>query len=303
MDMQQLTAFERVTREGSFSRAAWALGVSQPTISARIQALENAVGGALFRRGRKVALTERGVNFLPYARRLLATWHDGLEAARFDYGARGRLTIGALRSLTGLFLGSALATFHAQYPGVECDVREGDQWQMMELLADDVIELALICWPIENPLLADVTSLFTMREPMKLVVRPGHALAQLETVTKADLLEHADPFLLLRWWQTTPLELAQLANQASRVMDVPIETGRALIHRCNGAGFFPQSVMANDLERGEMLEVTITDLPPQYRDLALVHLTRRAKRSSSAERITRVLLESAKQQGLCSAQP
>ncbi len=298
MDIQQLTAFERVVREGSFSRAAWSLGVSQPTISARIQGLEAVVGGLLFRRGRKVALTERGVNFLPYARRLLATWHDGLEAARFDSGARGRLSIGALRSLTGVFLGSALAQFHAQHPEIECDVREGDQWQMMELLADDVIELALICWPIENPLLADVTPLFTMRESIKLVVHPDHPLTKLEAVTRADVIEHADPFLLLRWWQTTPLELAQLANQASRVMDVPIETGRALIHQCAGAGFFPPSVVQSDCDRLEMRQITVVDLPPQYRDLALVHLTRRAKRSNSAERMTRVLFEQARVQNL-----
>jgi Bacterial regulatory helix-turn-helix protein, lysR family len=54
MDVNQLIAFERVVREGSFSKAAWSLGVSQPTVSARIQALETMVGGLLFRRGRPV---------------------------------------------------------------------------------------------------------------------------------------------------------------------------------------------------------------------------------------------------------
>jgi LysR family transcriptional regulator, low CO2-responsive transcriptional regulator len=296
MDIQQLTAFERVVREGSFSRAAWSLNVSQPTISARIQGLENAVGGALFRRGRKVALTERGINFLPYARRLLSTWRDGLEATRFEGGTRGRLSIGALRSLMGSFFGAALAKFHALYPEVEGDIRGGDQWQLMELLADDLIELAIICWPLENPLLADVTPLFTLREPVVLVVRPGHPLSKLETVTRADLLEHAAPFLLLRWWQTTPLELTTLASQAERVMDVPAEAGRIMIlgsadlHSA-GAGFFPMSVVQTDLERGEMHRIEVVDLPPQYRDLALVHLTRRPQRSKSAQRMIALLLD------------
>ena len=63
MNIEQLIAFDRIVREGSFSRAAWVLQIAQPTISARIQALEQAVGGALFtRNNRSVVLTERGVS-------------------------------------------------------------------------------------------------------------------------------------------------------------------------------------------------------------------------------------------------
>lgn len=47
MDTEQLLTFERIVREGSFSRAAWALALAQPTVSARIHALERSVGGAL----------------------------------------------------------------------------------------------------------------------------------------------------------------------------------------------------------------------------------------------------------------
>ena len=48
MDADQLLAFDRIVREGSFSRAAQGMDISQPTISARIRTLEAAVGGALF---------------------------------------------------------------------------------------------------------------------------------------------------------------------------------------------------------------------------------------------------------------
>ncbi len=81
MDVSQLAAFDRVVREGSFSRAAWALNIAQPTISARIQALEREVGGPLFERNnRRVSLTEKGVSFLPYARQALADITDGMQA-------------------------------------------------------------------------------------------------------------------------------------------------------------------------------------------------------------------------------
>lgn len=129
MDIEQLIAFERVVREGSFSGAAWSLGIAQPTVSARIQGLEKEVGGALFKRGRKVVLTELGDTFLPYVRQTLTTLQTGLEAARLSHqGDRGRLSLGILRSLTGGFLSPALAKFHQQYPDVECYIREGDHW-------------------------------------------------------------------------------------------------------------------------------------------------------------------------------
>jgi DNA-binding transcriptional LysR family regulator len=50
MDTTQLLAFERIVREGSFNRATRGLNISQPTISARIQTLEQEVGGPLFLR-------------------------------------------------------------------------------------------------------------------------------------------------------------------------------------------------------------------------------------------------------------
>src|SRR5438067_11703232 len=69
MQIDQLVAFDRIAREGTFSRAAVALGLGQPAVSARILALEDAVGGSLFVRGRKLRLTALGESFLPYARR------------------------------------------------------------------------------------------------------------------------------------------------------------------------------------------------------------------------------------------
>ena len=114
MDVDQLMAFDRIVREGSFSRAARGLQIAQPTISARIQALEQAVGGPLFARSsRRISLTALGVSFLPYARRALDVLSEGVEAARqAEGGQRGRMTIGTLGSLTGDFRCPGISTAH-----------------------------------------------------------------------------------------------------------------------------------------------------------------------------------------------
>ena len=56
MDRDQLAAFDHIVREGSFTRAAVALGIGQPAVSARVQALEDEIGGMLFTRGRLAAI-------------------------------------------------------------------------------------------------------------------------------------------------------------------------------------------------------------------------------------------------------
>jgi DNA-binding transcriptional LysR family regulator len=89
MQLEQLVAFDRVAREGSFSRAALALGLGQPAVSSRILALEDAVGGALFLRGRAIRLTALGESFLPYARqRALARTNRPFRDARRAFGAK-----------------------------------------------------------------------------------------------------------------------------------------------------------------------------------------------------------------------
>lgn len=297
MDIDQLIAFERTVHEGSFSKAAWSLGIAQPTISARIRGLEQTVGGSLFHRGRTVKLTERGSSFLPYARRVIAALQEGLEAVRLAHsGERGRLAIGVLRSLTGRFLSPALGKFQKLYPEVECYVREGDHWQIVEMLADGVIELAVICYPILEPTLTDITPLLQFREKAILATSKRHPLAKQRRVTQMNIIEHAKPFMLLRWWQVTPMPIATLAAKAKHVADLPMNTGRFLLHDSLGMGFFTKMVILPDLEAGTVMELEVTDMQPIYRDTALVRLSRNTELSPAANNFVQLLQRQAEKQ-------
>jgi len=80
MEFSQLEAFLEAANRGSFRRAADALYLSQPSVSARVQTLENEVGVALFHRtARGVRLTDMGRTFLPFAQRSMATLRRGRE--------------------------------------------------------------------------------------------------------------------------------------------------------------------------------------------------------------------------------
>ena len=76
LDDFRLRVFMMVAAEGSFTRAAQHLGVSQPAVSQNIAELEKQVGAALFERGRgEVALTAEGYVFKDYAAKILH-WYE-----------------------------------------------------------------------------------------------------------------------------------------------------------------------------------------------------------------------------------
>ena len=78
MQIIQLEAFLEAAYRGSFRRAAASLWLSQPSVSARVQSLEEELGVALFTRmGRGVRLTETGKSFRPYAERAIQSLKQG----------------------------------------------------------------------------------------------------------------------------------------------------------------------------------------------------------------------------------
>jgi len=81
MQLGQVEGFVEVARRGNLSRAAEALFVTQPALTARLRSLEAEVGTRLFRRGhRGMVMTEAGQAFLPYAERALAALRRGAGA-------------------------------------------------------------------------------------------------------------------------------------------------------------------------------------------------------------------------------
>ena len=268
MQLDQLIAFDRIAREGSFSRAAVGLGLGQPAVSARILALEDAVGGTLFVRRRTLRLTALGESLLPYVRRALEVLREGVEASRLaQVGERGSVRIGALGSLAGGLIGPAVAEFIRTHPKVDCTVRSGDHEFVLRLLLDGVVDAALTVWPCTSAV--ELTPLFVFREPVVLVAHPDHALARRGRVGREEVARLARPLLRLRWWQAHHPQIERLAEQSETSLEVAMETGRRLVASGVGAGFFTRTYIADELARGTLVEIGVRGLR-LFRDSALV---------------------------------
>jgi DNA-binding transcriptional LysR family regulator len=81
MQIERIETFLEVARTGNVTRAAHALGLSQPALTERVQALERELGTDLFVRTRRgVRLSDAGRGFLPHAERVLAAVDEGRRA-------------------------------------------------------------------------------------------------------------------------------------------------------------------------------------------------------------------------------
>jgi DNA-binding transcriptional LysR family regulator len=299
MDTDQLLAFQRVVRQGSFSRAARTLGIGQPAISARIQALEAQLGGALLTRGRRIGLTALGASYLPFVERALETLDEGLKSARLSQSRRsGRVTLAALGSLAGGLLGPALERFVAAQPDVECSMRSVDHEFVLQLLADGVVELGIIAWPCRDAAARELTCLLVLRERVLLTAHPRHPIARRGRISVAELIELGRPFLRLRWWPSHHPELERIAEAAASPLEIPMQAARHLTLQGAAVGFFPQLLIAEDLARGTLVEVTVHDLPPIERQSALVRRSKPGPPTAAARAFVDDLRQQAKALGL-----
>lgn len=295
MDMEQLRTFDRVARDLSFTKAAARLNVTQATVSMRMRVLEDELGAVLFTRGRKVALTDQGMTFLPYARRMLSSAHEGREALRRV--ERGRVTIGALRTLITPFITDALVRLQGRYPDLDVVVHQGRHEHVIAMLHERVATLGALCWPNLDPLAPELTPIIVVREPVPLVLAPELAAKLPAEPGLDDILAVCPRVIALRWWQVEPEGELMLIRRARRLVELPTSPALRLVRQGAGFGVFVRSAVAEDLARGTLVEVRPRDFAPLHRDVALVTTTPDTLENDSVARFAREIAQDARRLG------
>ena len=126
MEIHQLRYFCAVARNGTFTRAAEAERVAQPSLSQQILKLEAELGAKLFDRlSRSARLTAFGKAFLPNAERILRELSEAkTEILEMTLKDKGEVAIGAIPTIAPYFLPTALSTFFRQHSGIAVNVIE-----------------------------------------------------------------------------------------------------------------------------------------------------------------------------------
>ncbi|MEA2490057.1 MAG: hypothetical protein QOH21_1849 [Acidobacteriota bacterium] len=186
MEMRQLQMFVALAEELNFTRTAERLHTVQSNVTSHVRHLEEELGVQLFDRyPRRVALTDAGARFLPYAQRVLTTVDEARRTMQFGDEPAGPLRIGAPESILTYRLPLALRRFRQRHPHVTLMLRPYVDWPLAQPLQSGEFDLAIR--------IADAITEKTLgsrrigAEPIVLVAAPEHPLTQRTTVRPRDL--------------------------------------------------------------------------------------------------------------------
>lgn len=216
----QLRALVELTRRGTITAVAAALGYTPGGVSQQIAALEKATGMQLLRRvGRRVELTDAGATLALHAERILSTEAEAVEALeRTRNEISGTLRIGLFATAAAEILPPALRRIRELHPGVTVHSRDMDVDEVYDAVAGGSVDLALGLDYPDVPIPRDpslrLRELF--RERFSLAV-PAGALPGRRRVSLADA-----------------------AEQGWILPSVGSYYGRAVLTACRRAGFEPR---------------------------------------------------------------
>jgi DNA-binding transcriptional LysR family regulator len=271
MLLGQLAAFVEVARLKSVSRAANALFLTQPALTARLQRLEQELDASLFTRtSRGMRLTEAGHAFLPYAERVLDTIAEGRRHIENLEGAgAGRLMLGAAPAVSTYVLPGLLKRFALKYPSVQVSVKTGHSEEVLEMILRDQADVGLVR-ALRHP---DIVSTPLYEDRLVLVVEPEHPFAN---AARIKLVEIARQQLILfdrtSSYHNLTNALFRGAGVSPRgVMELDnIDAAKKMVQEGFGVALLPRTAVVDELAAGTLREVTIVDAEPVRREIVAI---------------------------------
>jgi DNA-binding transcriptional LysR family regulator len=263
-----IEGFLEVARQGSVSRAAERLFVTQPTLTARLHALEREMGDRLFVRTRHgMRLTEAGRAFRPYAERAVRALRDGRRAIEeVGSGTSGQLLLAAAPAVSTYILPAVLERFVTAHPRVEVAVRTGHSEDVLQMVLRDEAQVGL-GRALRHP---DVELKPFYEEELVLVAAPEHPFSRRRSVPMPELGAEQ---LIMFDRTSSYYEITQAAFLAAGVtlrgmMELDnIEAAKKMVERGLGVALLPSTAVVREVEAGELRVVQLADAPVMRRSI------------------------------------
>lgn len=258
-----LRVFVAVAHQGSFTRAAAQLGLTQPAVSKSVRDLERRAGVALVERGTTgVRLTEPGRVLLAHARTILAEARaadESLNAIRGIGG--GALRIGASPTIATYLLPGLLQTFHARHPAVEVSLHTAPSRAVANALLQREIDVGLVEAAVpDDPRLSIAP---WRQDELVVIAAPSHPLAPQSPIATMAL---AHELLVLRepGSGTRQFVLDALASRgivARRTLDADsVEAIKRIVAAGLGVSIVSRAAIEDMLTLRRLVVLELTDL-------------------------------------------
>lgn len=278
INLNHLRYFYEVARSGNMRRAATRIGISQPALSKQIQALEDTIGLQLFYRTPKgLQPTGDGDVVFGFCERIFGHLRD-LEGA-LDLrrkGSAGRVTIGAINSISTHLLPNYLKTYRDTYPKVRIKVVTVRSKAVLKAIVEHKVDVGLVA---EQPTSEQFVWRPFMKTPLVVVAAPTNPLAvearetqrplSPEKLHRTDMVAFDAPAPTRR---VTERHLAKLGVEPRVIAECPsIETISSMVERDLGFAVLPAHCVETEVKGGRLSIVPVADWNLE-RTLYLVHL-------------------------------
>ncbi|HWP34591.1 MAG TPA: selenium metabolism-associated LysR family transcriptional regulator [Thermodesulfobacteriota bacterium] len=265
MDLRQLEVLCKIVELKSFSRAAEAIFLTQPTVSGHIKTLEEEVGTRLLDRlDKEVVPTRAGLILYRYARKILELRQEARQALDQFLGTlQGELVIGGSTIPGEYVLPELISRFKARSPQVTFSVRIGDTRRILRAVGEGELELAVVGGRLPE---SRVELRPFLHDEIVLVVPPHHEWARRKEIAAGDLKGAAFVWRERGSGTREAVERA-LAAAGLVVAQLPVaaelgstEAVRQGVRVGLGPAFLSRRAVVEDLEAGRLAEVKVRDL-------------------------------------------
>lgn len=260
--LRQLLSFLEIAREGSVSRAAERLRVTQPAVSMQLRQLEDAFGVALTEpSGRNIRLTGAGRDFADYAIKVRGALKD-LEAAMAAHVGLelGRLDL-AVVSTAKYFVPMLLSRFGELHAGIEITLKVENREKVIGLLSRDEVDMVVMG---RSPKGMNCRATPFATNPMGILAAPSHPLAKRRRMRFDAVAEHS--FLVREEGSGTRAAMERLfAEHATKIkvkMELPSnETIKQAVMAGMGLCFLSLRTVRQELASRHLVLLNVPGLP------------------------------------------
>ena len=187
MDVRNLRTFIKVSELNNFTKAASVLGYSQSAVTVQMQQLENEVGLPLFDRiGKNIRLTQYGIAFIDYARKVIEAMEEVENFARDSKDLHGVVRFGIVDSIMNACFIPIFTELSRRYPNVDINVFVGSAREIEAKIRANEIDLAyLLDYKVPKK---EWIRIREEIEPIIFVTNPDNPIADREELSFEDIV-------------------------------------------------------------------------------------------------------------------
>ncbi|MFC5703011.1 LysR family transcriptional regulator [Cohnella faecalis] len=259
VNIENIEAFVYVIHYGSFNKAAEALYLSQPSVTARIQTLERELNCRLFdRQGKQIQITEEGKRFLPYAQQLLLTFQKGKLHVNQKKSHPEEFRIGCTISVSNYIIPELLPRLKRRFPNTQYKIVTGVTDDIVGKVVNKEVDIGFVR-NVNHPHLQSVKF---YEDPIRLYTYKDHPFLHGERPTVEAIA--AQPLVFFECGALDWLRIHRIFENLDQPPNIQIQTdnsemAKKLVIQKTGICFLPGVCVQQEIREEKLFSIPLAE--------------------------------------------